>query len=152
METSEAVDLRQARRVLRTMGKRMTGQRVILLKIMRENQAHLDAEELYQLARKRVPHINRATVYRNLAALRESGLIETSYLGQMHPRGHFELVPDAEHYHFRCLRCGAVTEFESPLVHKLKLNVAHKLGAILSNTTLSFEGTCSSCRESQGRV
>lgn len=146
METSEAIQLGQARRVLRTMGKRMTGQRVILLKIMRESQTHLDAEELYQLARKRVPRINRATVYRNLAALKESGLVETSYLGQMHPRGHFELVPEAEHYHFRCVRCGTVTEFESALVHKLKLQVAHKLGAILSNTTLSFEGICASCR------
>lgn len=147
MDQSEAGELHRARRVLRTLGKRMTGQRVILLKIMRESRTHLDAEELYQLARKRIPHINRATVYRNMATLMESGLVETSYLGQMHPHGHFELVPEAEHYHFRCVQCGAVTEFESTLVRKLKLQVARKLGAILTNTTLSIEGLCSSCRD-----
>ncbi len=146
MEQPEETELLHARQVLRRQGRRMTGQRATLLKIIRNSDTHLDAEELYQRARQFNPRINRTTVYRNLAALRELGLIETLYLGQSHSRDHYERAPETEHYHFRCTKCGTVFEFESPLVPKLRQQVRRELGVTVSNTILSLEGTCPTCK------
>ena len=68
MSRAEDTKLRQARGLLHTRGKRMTGQRVVILQIIQESNRHLDAEELYRLARTRNPRINLATVYRTLGA------------------------------------------------------------------------------------
>ncbi len=143
----ESSKLREARGLLHTRGKRMTGQRVVILQIIQESNRHLDAEELYRLARKRNPRINLATVYRTLTLLKESGLITPTYLSQNDRHGHFEPRPEAEHYHFTCILCGAVTEFETPLVAQLERQVQAKLGVELTRTTLCVEGYCSNCRE-----
>ena len=146
MQGSEDFKALRAREILRSQGMRMTHQRASLIKIIRDSRTHLDADELYELARQSNPRINRTTVYRNLAALKELGLIETSYLGQEHPRDHFEVAPEAEHYHFRCTECGRIIEFESTLVTRLKAQVSRKLRVKLVNTILSFEGVCDACR------
>ena len=45
----------------------MTRQRALILDIMREKSPqHLTADELFNEARLRIPHIARGTVYRNL--------------------------------------------------------------------------------------
>ena len=54
----------------------MTRQRALILDIMREKSPqHLTADELFNEARLRMPHIARGTVYRNLNLLAESGEI-----------------------------------------------------------------------------
>ncbi|MGB8648187.1 MAG: Fur family transcriptional regulator [Anaerolineae bacterium] len=132
--------------MLHTQGRRMTGQRVVILQIIQESNRHLDAEELYHLARKRNPRINLATVYRTLALLKESRLITPTYLSQDDRHGHFESRPEAEHYHFTCTRCGAVLEFESPLVAQLERQVERDLGVELMRITLCVEGYCGECK------
>ncbi len=144
----EDIKLREARGLLHTQGKRMTGQRVVILQVIQESNRHLDAEELYQLARKRNPRINLATVYRTLALLEESGLITPSYLTHEDHRKHFETKPDAEHYHFTCVKCGEVMEFESPLVAQIERQVERRLGVELTRTSLCVEGYCSKCQGS----
>jgi Fur family transcriptional regulator, ferric uptake regulator len=68
-----------AQGLLRARGKRITSQRALLLQLIQESGAHLDAEELYRRAQRRDPRINLTTVYRTLNLLKESGLIERSY-------------------------------------------------------------------------
>ena len=49
----------------------MTRQRALILDIMREKSPqHLTADELFNEARLRMPHIARGTVYRNLKMMR----------------------------------------------------------------------------------
>ncbi len=54
--------LPEAKGLLRARGKRITGQRALLLQILQESAGHLDAEELYRRARRRDRHINLATI------------------------------------------------------------------------------------------
>ena len=59
---------------LKKRGVRLTRQRRILLDLIDESGAHLDAESLYALAHQKDAKLNRVTVYRTLKLLKEGGL------------------------------------------------------------------------------
>jgi Fe2+ or Zn2+ uptake regulation protein len=57
--------------VLGSKGVRITAQRRALVEVIQHAAKHLDADDLFELARKRQPTINRATVYRTIGLLKE---------------------------------------------------------------------------------
>ncbi|MCZ2149888.1 MAG: transcriptional repressor, partial [Bryobacterales bacterium] len=61
---------------LRERGVRLTRQRKILLDLIDSSGVHLDAEQLYQLAKEKDPKLNRVTVYRTLKLLKQGGLVD----------------------------------------------------------------------------
>ncbi len=144
--TPPQAELRAAKGLLRSRGKRITGQRTLILQIIEESEGHLDAEELYRRARRRAPDINLATIYRTLHLLEESGLVEPSFLSHAHRRAQFESKPAEEHYHFTCIECGQVIEFESPRVEQLRREVKKSLGVEFTRGYVSFEGYCAECK------
>ncbi len=136
----------EAHGLLRAQGKRITGQRALLLQLIQECTGHLDAEELYRRAQKREPRINLATVYRTLNLFKAAGLIEPRYLTHDHRREQFESMPATEHYHFTCVACGRVIEFESPRVEQLQVEVKRRFGVEFTHACLCFEGYCAACQ------
>jgi Fur family transcriptional regulator, ferric uptake regulator len=58
---------------MRAKGLRLTEQRRVLADLLEHAKEHLDAEAVYQLARRRDPTIHRATVYRTLNTLKRWG-------------------------------------------------------------------------------
>ncbi len=103
----------QKTRILHDKGFRITEQRRIVLDVISDNGGHLTAEQIHERARRVNPRISLATVYRTLAVLRDTGLIKQRYVSREHDRSHFELATAAEHFHFLCLGCGKIVEFES---------------------------------------
>jgi len=61
---------------LRAAGRRVTRERELLLGIIDRNP-HLDATEIYRIAKDQRPQIGLATVYRTLNLLKEIGLVRT---------------------------------------------------------------------------
>ncbi len=59
----------------------MTRQRQVVLEAVRATDAHPTGDEVYRLARRKLPHISLGTVYRNLELLSEAGLIRKLELG-----------------------------------------------------------------------
>jgi Fe2+ or Zn2+ uptake regulation protein len=130
---------------IHSQGRRLTRQRQLVLEILEESQEHLDVETIYERARERDRRIGLATVYRTLAILKEIGMVDEYQFGEDH--SHFEVVQsDWPHYHFTCMKCGRVVEFQSPQV----MNMAHKLceseGLQVLEVHLHFSGYCSQCR------
>ncbi|MCJ7807105.1 MAG: transcriptional repressor, partial [Dehalococcoidia bacterium] len=70
-------------------GQRVTSQRRLILDILRHSEGHLDADELYRLAKEREPRISLATVYRNLNLFKELGLVEGRHFTEDHH--HYEV-------------------------------------------------------------
>lgn len=133
---------------LQSKGHRLTHQRRILLDILlAEEQEHLDADKLYQRARRLDPHIGLATVYRALALFKEAGLIIEHRLGQEH--GHFEAAPERPHYHFTCQVCGRVIEFESSDLTALVQAAPELVDADIQEIHISILGVCANCGPSQ---
>lgn len=88
-------------------GLAASAQRVALLDyILGTGEAHLTADELHQGLKGRFPTLSRATIYNNLAALAEAGLIEKLDT----PEGaRFGSVPEP-HVNLVCQQCGRISD------------------------------------------
>ncbi len=130
---------------LRATGHRITPQREIVLEVVETSAEHLDVEAIYQRAREKDPDISLATVYRTLAVLKDMGLIEQRYLARDHAREHYEPVGAPEHYHFTCLGCRKVIEFQSPRVTQMTTELHRDLGVEVAHACICLEGYCQTC-------
>jgi Fe2+ or Zn2+ uptake regulation protein len=128
--------------LLRDSGKRITPERKLLLRII-ENNAHLDAEQIYGIAKKERPQIGLATVYRTLTLLKTLGVIRTTDLGENHC--HYEVRSD-DHIHLVCSVCGLVTDI--PVPSEL-YGAASKEGFSVQHTNFEIFGICQSCADKQ---
>jgi Fe2+ or Zn2+ uptake regulation protein len=130
---------------LRSAGRRLTPQRRLILRVLEESDGHLDADALYDRVKARDPDVSLATVYRTLAVLREIGMVEEHRLGEDH--GHYEAVRQEPHYHFTCLRCGKVIEFDTPLVAQIEQVLREQEGVRVTGAHLHVSGYCAQCRD-----
>jgi len=134
-------------RELLSRGIRITLQRRLLVNIIQESPRHLDAAQLLSLARKHDAEIDRATVYRTLALLKSHGLIDELDLMHMEGEKHFyEAKTNRDHCHMTCFRCGAVMEYTSPSLEKLKHEMAREARFNIRVMRLEVGGACAKCR------
>jgi Fur family transcriptional regulator, ferric uptake regulator len=127
---------------------RMTPQRRILVNIIQDSPRHLDAATLLKLARKHDPDIDRATVYRTLALLKNRGLIDE--LDLMHIEGekhYYEAKTNRDHCHMACFRCGGIMEYTSSSFEKLKEEMAKQSGFHIRVVRLEVGGVCRQCQK-----
>jgi Fur family ferric uptake transcriptional regulator len=124
----------------------VTAQRRALIEVIQEAREHLDAGALLELARKREPNINRATVYRTIEILKKLRLIDE--LDLMHLEGekhYYEVKTKHDHIHLACFRCGRIEEFSSPLFEALKAEISNQAGFAIRVTRLEVGGNCRTC-------
>ncbi|KAF0108137.1 MAG: Fur family transcriptional regulator peroxide stress response regulator [Anaerolineaceae bacterium] len=133
--------------MLHSGGKRLTKQRQLALDVLQESAEHLDAEAVYARAKARDPKISIATIYRTLALLKEAGLVEENRLGEEH--AHFEATRSTPHYHFTCLRCGRVIEFDTPQVQEAIQSFCTREKIQLVSVQLLLSGYCALCRREE---
>ena len=125
---------------------RMTRQRRIILEKLKKTEAHLSADEVHELVRKKMPRISLATVYRNLEILNKHGLINK--LESAGSKKRYD-AKTGEHHHVRCLRCGRVDDLrEGPLI-KLDNAPDRAGGYEIRGYRIEFQGICKSCREKE---
>ena len=139
MGPTEAVE------VLRDAGKRITPERVLLLRVI-DAHPHLDVGEIYRLARRENARLSLATVYRTVNLLRQLGLVHTCALGEDHV--HYESQA-ASHYHLVCRRCGRVIEIPS---HHAVERLGEAWGFEVTSVKLELTGYCKQCRDKQAVV
>lgn len=132
------------REILNAVGLRNTSQRESIIEIIRHGKGHLDADEVYQRARKKQPRLSLSTVYRTLQTLRESGLIEEVHLDETHH--HYEIKASNDHHHLICTGCGKVVEFECSLSKQMVENVSKENGFDITHTEVRMTGYCPECR------
>lgn len=138
----------EALEILRAHGKRITPQRNLLLRVIKQSKGHLDAGEIYRLARQEDPTISLSTVYRNLNILKELGLISELHLDQEHH--HYELKDASEHHHLICSSCGRVVEFDSSLVGELVGQVSQRKDFLIERVHIDLVGLCAKCQAKKG--
>src|SRR5580700_5552391 len=129
-------------------GVRMTAQRRLLVAIIQDSPRHLDAARLLEIARKQDPDIDRATVYRTLALLKNRGLIDE--LDLMHIEGekhYYEAKTNRDHCHMACFRCGAIMEYASSSFEKLKKEIVKQSGFQIRVVRLEVGGFCKRCQK-----
>lgn len=133
---------------MQSRGLRVTWQRRILAELLEAADEHLDAEKIYQRARRQDPRIHRATVYRTLNTLKRLGLIDE--LDLMHYGGdrHFyEVRPSTFHIHLVCKNCGLVQEPSGTFWEELKHRVRRETDFQAEAVRLEMGGLCAPCRK-----
>jgi Fur family transcriptional regulator, ferric uptake regulator len=130
---------------------RITSQRRLLVGIIQSSPRHLDAATLLELARKQDPDIDRATVYRTLALLKDRGLIDELDLMHIEGEKHFyEAKTSRDHCHMACFRCGAIMEYASSSFEKLKKEMVKESGFQIRVVRLEAGGICKRCQKAVG--
>ena len=132
---------------VRASGHRMTRQRRLVLTVLKESHEHLDAGAIHERARASDPNISLATVYRTLALLKEIGLVNEHRLGEGHT--HYEAAQGQPHYHFTCLGCGRVIEFDAPQVAEVIRQLSDREGVEVVDVHLFLRGYCADCRKGE---
>jgi Fur family ferric uptake transcriptional regulator len=132
---------------LRAHGIRLTQQRQLLFDIIHNAHDHLNADQIYELARKRNPKINRVTVYRTLKLLKHEGLVDEldlmHYEGEQH---YYETRLKREHAHMVCLRCGAVKEYFGKPLQEMKQEAETQFGFQVLIARTEVGGICPDCQ------
>lgn len=150
VSVSRPSDRRCLRDELAAKGIRLTTQRSAVVDVIQESTDHLDAGALLELARKREPSINRATIYRTIELLKKLRLIDE--LDLMHLNGekhYYEVRTRRDHVHLACFRCGRIEEFSSPLFERLKTEIARQSGFTVRVARLEVGGNCRSCSKEE---
>jgi Fur family ferric uptake transcriptional regulator len=132
---------------LRQRGVRLTRQRKILLDLIDSSGEHLDAEQLFQLAKEKDPKLNRVTVYRTLKLLKSGGLVDE--LDLMHHKGdqhYYETRLKQEHAHIICLRCGRIEEYFGEPLQSMREQIETQFGFEIMLARTEVGGYCAHCQ------
>jgi Fur family ferric uptake transcriptional regulator len=101
--------------------------RAKILEVIVKESRHFRTQDLLDRLQERYPEVGRATVYRNLPILVESGLIvegPTDADGQIH----YELADDEHHDHIMCLDCKRIFEFHDDSIEARQASISKKMG------------------------
>jgi Fur family peroxide stress response transcriptional regulator len=122
--------------------RRETKQREAILLVLRNTRSHPTADQIYDEVRRSIPNVSKGTVYRNLRVLQEDGdITELNLNGTL---GRYE-VKQERHYHFRCEKCGRVSDIDMPIHQDLDQEAEQRTGLRISSHQLEFRGLCKEC-------
>ncbi len=137
------------RRLLRERGLVCTAQRELVARAVFEMGSHVGAEELYRSLAGRSPRVGLATIYRTLQLLKDRGLVAERQFGERWRR--YEDSGGHHHDHLICLGCGAVIEFQEPMIEELQDRVARRHGFAPERHRLELYGYCRDCAREERR-
>jgi Fe2+ or Zn2+ uptake regulation protein len=130
---------------LKRRGHRVTPQRAVILETIAHMERHVTAQEVYDQARRRLPGLHLATVYRALEGLQQAGMVDPFHAGPGLTR--FALTQqDHPHGHLVCQRCGRTVAFDPGMAHELAQQVDQRHGYQVNLSHLTLRGLCPDCR------
>ena len=132
------------RSYIKSKGLRNTREREEIVQEIFSNTGHFDVEGLYMKLKRRGSKVSKASIYRNIPLLIDSGLIrEVSYKdGHMH----YEHVHGrAHHCHLSCIECGKVVEFVEPSIKEVEKRLESRYGFKIIEHRLDVMGYCKEC-------
>jgi Fur family ferric uptake transcriptional regulator len=126
---------------------KFTKERKAVLQEMFLHRGHLEVEDLLYSLRRKKKSASRATVYRTLELLVDSGIVRKVDLG--HGHSHYELVlGHAHHEHMICLGCGKVIEFSDKTIERALNKLCKKEGFEHTSHRFQIFGYCEECKNS----
>lgn len=120
---------------------RHSDQREIIYQVVCESSDHPNVEAILARAKEKMPSINIATVYRNLAVLVDQNRVIRLALTSG-DRFDKTLYP---HSHFYCKKCEHVTDVDSAYVKNMVTKIESEDFQI-ERTDIMFTGICPKCK------
>src|SRR5437016_10528613 len=127
---------------LATKNLRVTAQRRAIIATAFSTCQHFTAEQLLVWSRQRDKSVSRATVYRTLPLLTESGLVREMDFGKDYKFYDPNYAEHPHHNHIICQDCEKIVEFETEKTEKLKNEISHRLGFSVKAHRLQITASC----------
>jgi Fur family ferric uptake transcriptional regulator len=121
---------------------RLTSQRQTIIETAFGTQQHFTAEQLLEWSRRKDRSVSRATVYRTLPLLTESGLVREMDFGKDHKFYDPNYAEHPHHNHIICQDCDKIVEFESEKIERLETEISQRLGFSVKAHRLQITATC----------
>jgi Fe2+ or Zn2+ uptake regulation protein len=134
----------RAEAALRRNGGRITGARRALLHLIEDSPRPLGPRELHRELRRAGVRIDRVSVYRNLAALLQLGLVHR-VVGSRAVRPCVEREERC-HHAIVCTECGSAREFHSGALERALLDVRRATRYRVQGHVLELRGVCERCQ------
>jgi Fur family transcriptional regulator, ferric uptake regulator len=126
---------------------RLTRPRRAIIETVFGTEQHFTADELLKWAHRRDRSVSRATVYRTLPLLTESGLVREMDLGRDQKLYDPNYAARPQHNHIICQDCGQIFEFENPEIERLVEPIGRALGFSITAHRLQITATCDEFRK-----
>ena len=120
----------------------LTKQREVVLQVIRDEEEHLTANEVFDKAKQLLPGISFATVYNSLRYLKEAGHIAEISFGNGASR--FDSMT-SRHDHAICTKCGKLVDMELDLPVELVKLAAEYSKFKPESLELTLRGLCPNC-------
>lgn len=128
----------------RTMGIKLTPQRLAILEFLDGNKSHPSAEEIYREVKKQYPMMSFATVYNTLEALKKRGNLTELTIDPERRR----YDPDTGyHHHLICTGCRKIIDIDAEF--SIDISEADSAGFEIRGNHIEFYGACPYCRENK---
>ncbi len=119
--------------------------REAILQALRSTKTHPTAEWVCEKARETYPNLSLATVYRNLAQLKEDGLAISVGVVDGHERLDGTVAP---HPHFVCRVCHAVIDVDVAAAGgTMCQEVNEQYSVSAEHYDITFWGRCANCKD-----
>jgi Fur family ferric uptake transcriptional regulator len=138
------------RKYLERRGLKLTAERQALFDELFARHEHMEPDELLVRLRTKHKKISRATIYRTLDLLVDSGIVGRVRIGDTGYR--YERLRAGEHHdHLICNECGRVIEFFEPAIENLQDEVCERYGFLALSHSHQLRGICRQCRPRAAR-
>ena len=127
---------------------RVTTQREVIIDTVFSTEEHFTAEQLLEWARKRDNSVSRATVYRTLPLLTESGLVHEMDFGKPYKFYDPNYSDHPNHNHIICDDCEKIVEFESDKIDQLEEEIGGGLGFTVTSKHVQLTASCDKLKRS----
>jgi Fur family ferric uptake transcriptional regulator len=139
-----AEEMEAFRCYLKSKGYRVTKEREAIAESILKNHDHFDVDELFLSLRPKTP-VSKASIYRAIPLMKESGLLAEVYLENGHM--HYERVYGREHHsHLRCLNCHRIFEFSAPELAQVEKRISRQEAFKSEGHKFEIWGLCAACQ------
>lgn len=116
--------------------------------LQRLRNRHPSCEDIFLQSREFHPPIGRATVYRTLRWMKETGLIQERNFGGGRIRYEPRFSKEKQ-VHLICRRCGKIIELPAPEMSRFWENLARKHKFSIELDRMEGYGLCPACEQNQ---
>ncbi len=129
--------------ILKEQGYRVTAPRRRIVDLLDKKDGSFTVEEIAC----DLPKVGRATVYRTIKMLVDTGVVCKLMLPDGTPKYNIDQVE--HHHHTVCVKCGKVGEFSATTIERLIRSIGKEISGDIVGHRMEFYTVCEACPNAQ---